>query len=69
MSETWRTDWVTKKRDTALRLANGECGGSYGEAMLILCTILSALAAEVWPGTQIDKRRFVELLKSMHRKI
>lgn len=63
MSQTWRTDWVTKKSDTARRLAAGECGGSYGEAMLILCTVLSALAAEIWPGTRIDKRRFVELLK------
>jgi len=31
--------------------------------MLILCTVLSALAAEVWPGVGNDHRRFVELLK------
>lgn len=58
-----RIDWVTKKKEIALNLANGECGGSYAEAMLILCSALSALAAEVWPGKRIDQKRFVELLK------
>lgn len=61
--DTWRTEWVTKKKEIALRLANGDCGGSYGEAMLILCSAISALAAEVWPGKRIDQKRFVEILK------
>ena len=30
---------------------------------MILCAVLSALAAEVWPGRRHDKARFVELLK------
>jgi len=59
----WRTDWVRKKQQIAEQLASGQCGGSYGEAVLILCSALSALAAEVWPGDRIDRKRFVELLK------
>jgi hypothetical protein len=54
---------MTKKQQIALRLASGECGGSYGEAVLILCSALNALAAEVLPGEGIDRKRFVELLK------
>lgn len=61
--EKWRKDWVEKKTNIALRLNGGECGGSYGESVIILCTVLSALAAEVWPGERKDRARFVELLK------
>lgn len=60
---SWRADWVSEKRAIALKLESGGCGGSYGEAMLILCAAVSALAAEVWPGKKIDRKRFVELLK------
>jgi len=58
-----RREWASKKNDIALRLYAGECGGSYGESVMILCAVLSALAAEVWPGRRQDKARFVELLK------
>ncbi len=61
--KTWRKEWAQKKSDIALKLAAGECGGSYGEAVIILCAVLSALSAEVWPGLGIDRVRFVELLK------
>jgi len=61
--ETWRTEWFHKKNELALSLAAGQCGGSYGEAAIILCTALTALAAEVWPGERIDRFRFVQLLK------
>ena len=60
--DTYRKQWVTKKAQTALRLESGECGGSYSEAILILCSTLSTLAAEIWPGKGIDRKRFVELL-------
>jgi hypothetical protein len=63
MTDMWRTDWVKKKEKVAAQLANGQCGGSYGDAALILCSCLSALAAEVWPGHHIDRNRFVELLE------
>lgn len=59
----WRSEWTAKKCELALRLSRGEIGGSYGEAVLILCAALSALAADVWPGANIDRRRFVHLLK------
>lgn len=34
----------------------------YGEATLILCALLSAMASKLWPGEGKDKARFVELL-------
>ena len=58
-----RRDWVTTKKDTALRLAGGECGGSYAEGVIILSAAISAIAADAWPGTGIDKKRFVEIIK------
>jgi hypothetical protein len=61
--ETWRTEWIQKKNEIALNLADGQCGGSYGEAAIILCAALSALAADVWPGRGIDRVRFSQLLK------
>ncbi|MGQ0443867.1 MAG: hypothetical protein ACT4O2_01755 [Beijerinckiaceae bacterium] len=60
--ETWRTDWIKTKRDIAMCLAKGACGGSYGEAVIILCAAISALAADVWPGRGKDRERFIELL-------
>jgi len=58
-----RARWVSEKCRTALSLAKGECGGSYGDAVLILTAALSAMAAEAWPGViGIDRRRFIELL-------
>ena len=61
--DTWRTEWFRKKQKIAQSLNNGDCGGSYGEAVIILCATLNALAAEVWPGKKIDRVRFVQLLK------
>jgi hypothetical protein len=63
MMDPWRTEWANNKKDIAYRLNSGECGGSYGDAVLILCAVLSGLAAEVWPGDGKDRKRFVELLK------
>lgn len=63
MMDAWRTEWANNKKDIAYKLNSGECGGSYGDAVLILCSVLSALAAEVWPGYGKDQKRFVELLK------
>jgi hypothetical protein len=58
-----RCDWVAKKTDVALRLCAGECGGSYAEGVIILSSAISAMAAEAWPGSGIDKMRFVEIIK------
>lgn len=59
----WRADWTKGKRDVALHLASGQSGGSYGEAVIILCAAISALAGEVWPGLGKDRARFAEALR------
>jgi hypothetical protein len=60
--DTWRTEWIEKKRQIAISLNAGDCGGTYGEAVIILCATLSALAADAWKGKGIDRVRFVELI-------
>lgn len=46
----------------ARRVGEGVCGGSYGDAILILSAILSSLAADLWPGERKkDRLRFVEI--------
>jgi hypothetical protein len=52
--------WVRGRISLAKRLDGGECGGSYGDAMLILSALLSGRAADLWPGKGKDRRRFVE---------
>lgn len=43
-------------------LDGGQCNGSYADACVLLSSLLSGIAAELWPGTdRIDARRFVEL--------
>jgi hypothetical protein len=61
-SQTWRQHWVAEKCRVADRLSRGEAGGSYAEAAIIVCAALSALAAELWDGRNIDRVRFVEML-------
>jgi hypothetical protein len=60
--ESWRCDWVTEKCKIATALAHGGAGGTYSEAAILVCAVLNALAAEVWPGRNIDRARFIELL-------
>jgi len=62
MSNDWLQEWSQSKIDLASRLSSGECGGSYAEAVIIICNVLSAISADIWPGRNIDKKRFVELL-------
>ena len=45
----------------AKRLNEGECGGYYGDGILILSALLSGLAADLWPGKGKDRNRFVEI--------
>src|SRR5215211_6782357 len=52
---------VRERVAVAKRLNEGECGGFYGDAILILSAILSGLAADLWPGKGKDRKRFVEL--------
>jgi hypothetical protein len=62
MSNSWLKKWTHEKVELALRLNNGDCGGSYAEAVIILCSVLSGISADVWPGRNRDRKRFVELL-------
>ena len=64
-SPTWRKNWVTVKCDVARRLSDGEAGGSYAEAAILVCTTLSALSAELWEGRGIDRVRFIEALAQL----
>lgn len=57
-----RGDWAQRKSVIATKISRGECGGGYGEAVLVLCAAISAMAAEAWPGDRIDRRRFIEFL-------
>jgi hypothetical protein len=58
----WRERWVSEKCNVALEFDRGAGGGGYSEAALVVSSILTALAAEVWPGRGVDKVRFIELL-------
>ncbi len=44
-----------------IALAEGQCGGSYSDSFTLLASLLSRIAAEIWPGDGIDRRRFIEL--------
>lgn len=62
MSNSGLKEWCDTKIELALRLNSGDCGGSYAEAVIILCSVLSGISADIWPGKFQDKKRFVELL-------
>ena len=53
--------FVERPLGVARALDQGECGGSYAEACMLISGIISAMASYVWPGEQIDRKRFVEL--------
>src|ERR687889_761799 len=58
-------EWIRGRISLAKRLDGGECGGSYGDAMLILSALLSGQAADMWPGTGKDRRRFIEVWSTL----
>ena len=60
--EAWTySRFVERKIHTTVCLQE-KCKGTYGDISLILCAIISAMASVVWPGRNIDRRRFVQLL-------
>jgi hypothetical protein len=59
---TWRAQWVTNKLSVVDRLRKEVEMSQYNPQMLIVGSILSALAAELWPSKYKDRQRFVELL-------
>lgn len=61
-TEDWRSSWVESKCSVALALHSEIASTGYAEAIILLCAVLSAISAKVWPGRRIDRVRFVELL-------
>lgn len=55
------SDFVNDKLAVASALATGRCGGDYVDAVIIMASLVSAMASDLWPGTGIDRRRFIEL--------
>jgi hypothetical protein len=62
MTNNWLSEWSNSKIDIALKLSKGGSGGTYAEAVIILCSVISGISADIWPGKNRDKKRFVELL-------
>jgi hypothetical protein len=58
----WLKKFVDNKIEIASQLHRGECGGSYFESILIFSSVISGIASEIWPGQNIDRKRFVELI-------
>lgn len=54
------SDWISSRAAVAQRLSDGQCGGTYAEAILITSSLISGMAADLWPGDRIDRFRFVE---------
>jgi hypothetical protein len=54
-------DFIIRKIDVALKLADGGCGGGYTESAMILAALSSGISADIWPGEGFDRKRFVEL--------
>jgi hypothetical protein len=57
----WLLNFVQRKVSVAEALNNGNCGGSYSDACIIVGAAMSGIAAELWPGERVDRVRFVEL--------
>jgi hypothetical protein len=53
--------YVDKKLALAHALNEGQCGGDYSDACVVISTLLSGIAADLWPGEGIDRKRFVEV--------
>lgn len=63
----YRAIWAREKRALAARLAAGGTGGTYAEAAIVLCAVISALSSDVWPEPTRDRLKFVEALKRFVR--
>lgn len=58
--DPYPVNFVRHKTSVARRLATGECGGWYGDAVLVLSSAVSALSANLFPGKRIDRKRFTQ---------
>jgi len=59
--DPWWLEFTERKIVSSEKLLN-ECGGSYGDVILILTGVISTMAAERWSGRGFDRNRFIELL-------
>ncbi len=61
MESTWWREFAERKIRTTACIAEN-CQGTYGDVVLLLSAVISAMAAECWPGRSIDKKRYLQLL-------
>jgi hypothetical protein len=54
--------WIENRINLARKLHDGECGGGYSDAVIILVSVVSGIASRTWPGKNKDRKRFVETL-------
>lgn len=52
--------FVERRLAVARALAQGEAGGTYADACILVSGTISAMAAYAWPGDRIDRKRIVE---------
>lgn len=52
---------VERRLTVVQALAANQCGGSYGDACILISSLISGMAAGLWPGKHIDQSRFVEV--------
>ena len=55
-------EFLQARIELAKYLAENVRGAHYADVVLILTAVISACASRRWPGTGIDRKRFVELL-------
>ncbi|MCK5737889.1 hypothetical protein KAH55_01860 [bacterium] len=53
---------IDKRTKLAHQLFQGKCDAEYSDAVIILTSTISAIAAKVWPGEGKDKKRFIETM-------
>lgn len=54
--------WYSGKVQLADKLVEDHGNNAVSDAEILLCCVNSALAASMWPGKRIDKRRFTQFL-------
>lgn len=53
-------NFIEARLAVAIALDQGQCGGSYVDACILVSSVVSGIAARLWPGKHIDYKRFVE---------
>jgi hypothetical protein len=64
LEDSFPLAFMKRKTNLATQLSAGACGGDYGDAIVILSSAVSSLAALLYPrptGGRIDRKRFVQV--------